>query len=131
MHREHSSRLGSDYAKLDPRLHAAREEAERQLALIRADRPHGEQMWRKWAQCTSDIGAGALGTGSAAPVSAKFNALPTSSPAGCRAVSQATGARGFGARSWGVIYAAEWQDLLSSAVLLSKPTLETAGKLQQ
>ncbi|CAK0866856.1 unnamed protein product [Prorocentrum cordatum] len=35
MHRyEHSSRLGSDYAKLDPRLRATCEEAERQLALI-------------------------------------------------------------------------------------------------
>ncbi|CAK0850742.1 unnamed protein product, partial [Prorocentrum cordatum] len=48
MHRyEHSSRLGSDYAKLDPRLRATCEEAERQLALILTDRPHNVQMWRK------------------------------------------------------------------------------------
>ncbi|CAK0824695.1 unnamed protein product, partial [Prorocentrum cordatum] len=47
MHRyEHSSRLGSDYAKLDPRLRATCEEAERQLALILTDRPHNVQMWR-------------------------------------------------------------------------------------
>ncbi|CAK0867094.1 unnamed protein product [Prorocentrum cordatum] len=48
MHRyEHSSRLGSDYAKLDPRLRATCEEAERQLALILTDRPHNVQMWRR------------------------------------------------------------------------------------
>ncbi|CAK0871913.1 unnamed protein product [Prorocentrum cordatum] len=48
MHRyEHSSRLGSDYAKLDPRLRATCEEAERQLALILTDRPHNVQRWRK------------------------------------------------------------------------------------
>ena len=37
--------------------------------------------------------------------------------AGCRAVSRAAEAQGFRARSWGVIYDAEWQDLLSPAVL--------------
>ncbi|CAK0899857.1 unnamed protein product [Prorocentrum cordatum] len=48
MHRyEHSSRLGSDYAKLDPRLRATCEEAERQLALILTDRPHNVQRWRR------------------------------------------------------------------------------------
>ena len=48
MHRyEHSSRLGSDYAKLNPQLRAACEEAEKQLVLILTDRPYGLQMWSR------------------------------------------------------------------------------------
>ncbi|CAK0880972.1 unnamed protein product, partial [Prorocentrum cordatum] len=94
MHRyEHSSRLGSDYAKLDPRLRATCEEAERQLALILTGQYLGDLF------------------------------------AGCRAVSRAAEAEGFRARSWDVIYDAEWQDLLSPAVLRAIKSDARAGRL--
>eukprot|EP00959_Pyramimonas_sp_CCMP1952_P365434 7653352-Pyramimonas_sp.AAC.1 len=37
--------------------------------------------------------------------------------AGCRAISRAADSLGFRLRSWGVIYDAEWQDLLSPKIL--------------
>ena len=49
--------------------------------------------------------------------------------AGCRAVSRAAEAEGFRARSWDVIYDAQWQDLLSPAVLRAIKADARAGRL--
>ena len=49
--------------------------------------------------------------------------------AGCRAVSRAAEAQGFRARSWDVIYDAEWQDLLRPAVLRAIKADARSGRL--